>query len=510
MNSLLFKIVYDSVTTELTHSPDGWDDGLLNLTRQKVSSALFRSYTIKLGFVKEGADLLRNIFYTDKIDATANLEIWKLNGISLEYELKYTGEFDFQSFKDEDVKITITVLDTSILNFIKAYGGTKHEVEIGAFTYSKAFWYVDPVDSIEKYVLTYTLGKVFELLLDKVTGGLVTSGTYAVDVSTLNEFDYLVGTGGEFRSTDLIYMIKTSLNEYLDTIFILTGLVMDIVYVDNIETIRFVALSDVYDGSGTPYHLTNISNFSLEPDKEKLFSSLKIGYEEQDYSGEDDTLNGNKEVNGLTTFKSQIKRSKNDLDMSIKYRADWTGVLNILADLNDTSADNDIFIFAAYEPNPVENPGYYIAAPGTLMYETIEYVLVNSKITPKRLLLNHVDYLSSLLDNEGGSIIYTSSSYRNSANQTHPISVAYTEEFTGITLTAPVHFKPYIFEFDSFVDDDFYDSMVSDSSQLLSFEYRGFTFTCFLIDTKIKLHGKSQVHIKAISSAENDLTNLST
>jgi len=113
MIDLKFYIIDNdtSVTTQLVNSPDGWNDEMITYERHKSYWGLLKSYSIPLKFVNDGADLLRTKYYYKGISANCILEIWKRNIYTNNFELKYSGLFDFSTSKDQKDYFEISMRD---------------------------------------------------------------------------------------------------------------------------------------------------------------------------------------------------------------------------------------------------------------------------------------------------------------------------------------------------------------------------------------------------------------
>jgi len=78
--------------------------------------SLNRSITNQLQFIKDGADILRNLDYTGRgFEEDAFLTIVKYNPVRGIYELYYTGKFDFSKKKDDPILgFTINTVDSGV------------------------------------------------------------------------------------------------------------------------------------------------------------------------------------------------------------------------------------------------------------------------------------------------------------------------------------------------------------------------------------------------------------
>lgn len=127
MQDLQFIITRNGIATTLTHSPDGWDDALIQTERSMKYYGMFRSFSIPLKFVKDGATLLKRIFYywdfnadSASYEAKVYFQVNKLNKLTLVYEQTFKGELDCSTFKDFGHYVEINVIDGGLSSIIKA------------------------------------------------------------------------------------------------------------------------------------------------------------------------------------------------------------------------------------------------------------------------------------------------------------------------------------------------------------------------------------------------------
>lgn len=100
MIDLKFYLTYLGTETLLQNSPDGWNDEMVKWERNTKYWGMFRSFTIPLQFVKDGAKILRTAFYTYGLGADVSIRVEKRDRISNLFEQQYTGIVNFASFHD--------------------------------------------------------------------------------------------------------------------------------------------------------------------------------------------------------------------------------------------------------------------------------------------------------------------------------------------------------------------------------------------------------------------------
>lgn len=116
--------------TPLQYSPDGWKDQLVNYARNETYYGIFRSYTIPLQFVFDGAQILRSRLYVYGMEDVVNLVINRLNYDTGQYDLFYTGEIDFSKFEDSIDVFKVNVIEGGLSKYVKAYENVTHEIPL--------------------------------------------------------------------------------------------------------------------------------------------------------------------------------------------------------------------------------------------------------------------------------------------------------------------------------------------------------------------------------------------
>lgn len=118
----------------LDFAPDGWEDLSLGYERSPRYGVL-RNFSITLGFVGDGARILKHLFYSGNIDQKVWLLVQKRSTTvgggqySHVYRKYYKGEIDFSTFKDEEIKVSVSVSEGGRVKDLKANEGTKFEFD---------------------------------------------------------------------------------------------------------------------------------------------------------------------------------------------------------------------------------------------------------------------------------------------------------------------------------------------------------------------------------------------
>jgi photosystem II stability/assembly factor-like uncharacterized protein len=126
MKELIFKIEthgFNMITEKgknwLIHSPDGWDTSSVSFEMSPVYHGIFRSYTMPLKFVFEGADILLKELSTWGQNAFCNVFVDKLDKKTLTYFRAYTCKADFATLKKCDFWVEICLTDAGLADTLK-------------------------------------------------------------------------------------------------------------------------------------------------------------------------------------------------------------------------------------------------------------------------------------------------------------------------------------------------------------------------------------------------------
>ncbi len=110
----------DQVVDLLKVNPDGWSEVGLSFQRNLLTHGINRFYSFPLQFpAYQGIGGYETLLkaYTDKaIEATMQLQVWKLNRQTSDYDLQFTGNVDFSvgSYKDTIDYIECKIIDSDV------------------------------------------------------------------------------------------------------------------------------------------------------------------------------------------------------------------------------------------------------------------------------------------------------------------------------------------------------------------------------------------------------------
>lgn len=122
-----------STPVPLLVTPDGWQDKSIKYARNLKSSALWRTFTTPLKFVKQGALIVRHFLYTKGTEAKIDLLIHRLDkryAGGWVHRFFYKGELDLSQAEDSDTDITVNIMEGGLSKLLKANENTQYEIDI--------------------------------------------------------------------------------------------------------------------------------------------------------------------------------------------------------------------------------------------------------------------------------------------------------------------------------------------------------------------------------------------
>lgn len=101
---------------------------------------------------------------------------------------------------------------------------------------------------------------------------------------------------------------------------------------------------------------TEINDYEFSVNDSLIYSSVKVGYDKQDY----DSINGRDEFRFTNEFSTGLKLTDNTLSLISPYRADAYGIEFLVQkrgeDTTDNDSDNDVFFVDCDDSVPVDQP----------------------------------------------------------------------------------------------------------------------------------------------------------
>lgn len=115
----------------INQSPEGWEDNVIQLTRNKEFVGVIKAYTTTLKFFSEAATILRTIAYTKGIEVVLFFIWLKLDlsfGGGMKYKDWYKGEFDLSTFKDGYDGVQANIIEGGFYKELQANKNITYEI----------------------------------------------------------------------------------------------------------------------------------------------------------------------------------------------------------------------------------------------------------------------------------------------------------------------------------------------------------------------------------------------
>lgn len=120
----------------LEFTPDGWKKIQIQNQRNQTYFALDRSFSVPLDAVKDGAQILKHIYYNYGVEAKVYMAIceqrlfFDATNYGFYYTLLYRGEVDLAQFMHDGAKVKLNLMEGGLIKLIKAYENTKYEIPV--------------------------------------------------------------------------------------------------------------------------------------------------------------------------------------------------------------------------------------------------------------------------------------------------------------------------------------------------------------------------------------------
>lgn len=184
-------------------------------------------------------------------------------------------------------------------------------------------------------------------------------------------------------SNPRIYTSFSSFCDYMEAVY-------GYVYIIDGNNIRFIHRSDLFS-TKNKIVIGSVSDFNYSVASDRIYSSVQIGYEKQDY---DFGNNGSDEFNFNNTYTTGCTIKDSKLTIMSPYRADCYGFVELAEKRNQdsttTESDQQIFIVVAVEGEYGYDLDRSVDVQGTYTYSVF-----NALLAPCYMIDANIGYLSS-------------------------------------------------------------------------------------------------------------------
>ncbi len=254
------------------------------------------------------------------------------------------------------------------------------------------------------------------------------------------------------------------------------------------------------DNATEIYDFGEVSRCEHKPFKEALFSTIKVGYADQEYDG----LNGRYESMTTQTYKMPCKRPTATMDLVGSYRYDPYGIELYrdrlsFKDSTDDRADNEVFVVEVadsfpYIPRRKQNEGVNYATYNDVDIDFLLERYYNIAFSPKRKLFRNGAHVKAALHLISDTITFETSD----KNQLLVSDLGFGEVRENqdvLSITSELGdfvYLPIIFELDTPIRDDFFTAIQAENKGYISFSYNGYTFKGFPMEVDYTPANKTQ------------------
>lgn len=129
-------VLASSTPRPLQFTPDGWRNITISNQRNQKYFAIDRSFSVPLDYVKDGAQILKHLYYNRGIEEKVFMCVAKqvlyfdATHYGYYYTLLYKGEIDLANFNDSSTKVTVNIMEGGPVKLIKARENTNYEIPV--------------------------------------------------------------------------------------------------------------------------------------------------------------------------------------------------------------------------------------------------------------------------------------------------------------------------------------------------------------------------------------------
>lgn len=116
---------------KLNFEPINWNEDDKKLVRNEESWGVFTELSNDLQFVKDGKDIIREVYETQGTEAELILERYEAFETNKGYELDYRGYLDLKTYQLEDEKVSVQFLTGGLQSLIESQFDEAYELDRG-------------------------------------------------------------------------------------------------------------------------------------------------------------------------------------------------------------------------------------------------------------------------------------------------------------------------------------------------------------------------------------------
>jgi hypothetical protein len=342
----------------------------------------------------------------------------------------------------------------------------------------------------------------------------VTNGEYTGVSPFLQQSTNILIPGTSLRK-DAVVSVQTTVKEFLQYCYVNEfAVIKDI----GTNTATIDNFKDTYLNQMS-VNLGRVRDFTWDFSKQHTISSVKVGYNNIDF-GVDGQINGKSCVHQTSWFTTGILNEKAEYDIVSPYIAspyahELLRVKFGLKGTTDNKGDNKLYVVDSLFD--VGNSRYY---PNRPVYATLTGIIdpqyiYNLRITPKELVLKHIQIISSGVFNQSSNaaldILKFESTDKNGLLVKSLDNINFVRENSNESLallTQPIYL-PIVFKFITDYDTEIFTYLQGIRKyQYISFEWSDHTYHGFVIDILSNPDNNEEKTWKLLATVSSNLVNL--
>jgi hypothetical protein len=335
--------------------------------------------------------------------------------------------------------------------------------------------------------------------------GAATGNQADADDTYVQTFDHLaLSPGDSIRGIQTNVKLKTKLSDFLQFARVQARGELGI-----INGLAVIKRDEDFLDNSTPIPI-KIKNLVISDATDLRINTIKVGYPKQDIEG----VGGKLEFNNTFIFDTPQKTVVKELDLVCPYLAQPYLIEDRRVNLDgkvstDDNTDNEIFILDVDLSSPTTIDGQTVYPLRRVVYDVVEGIpdpvgVFNLEISPKRLLLLHMERINSLMHGMDGQNIIFKSTELNPTLKTTLGSVVIDED-ADETIGTDKMFLPYYLDSDVKEPVNLVETLEPDPNVCFSFGQGGEGFLMKIGDQPDE---KKEQSYKLLATPDVDIINL--